>query len=87
MSEWRPTGTPCPIDEQPLDFDKCHTCPYFRGASLPPRTRGWKINCNWPRNGSHIARQPVPKAFSRAFAEPIPDAFIKAFQDDDEDVR
>ena len=67
MSTRRPTGEPCPIDEQPLSMDKCRPCPFFRGASYI--NREYAIVCNWPRNGSTIARAPIPAAFLEAWNE------------------
>jgi len=64
MSEWRSTGTRCPLDEAPLDLDKCAPCVYYRGASLatrpPDEPQGWRICCNWPRNGCEVAETLVP---------------------------
>ena len=67
MASWRPTGSPCPIDEAMIDMDKCQVCPFFRGASLvtvdrdEPKPPGWTMCCNWPRNGSVVSRVPMPK--------------------------
>ena len=52
MSTWRPYGEDCP-EGPPVHMDLCQPCPYFRGASS--LSKGWKINCNWPRNGSDLA--------------------------------
>jgi hypothetical protein len=70
VSTWREYGEDCPIGP-PVHMDLCQPCPYFRGASsvsercdeegcedpkhpefLPVK---WRINCNWPRNGSDLA--------------------------------
>jgi len=34
----------------------CQPCVYFRGASsvTGDGTGGWRIVCNWPRNGSEV---------------------------------
>ena len=63
MSTWRNEGETCPVTEEPLGFDACRACRFFRGASRPPRSEGWKILCNWPRHGSEIVREPVPRVF------------------------
>jgi len=41
-------------------MDICQPCDYFRGASSPPGVAGWKINCNWPRNGSDFWQPSAP---------------------------
>jgi hypothetical protein len=53
---WRLPDDECP--ENPsltAHMDICQPCPYFRGASTFTGRKGWKINCNWPRNGSSLA--------------------------------
>lgn len=55
MSIWRETGEDCPIPGNlPVSLDVCAPCPYFRGASMVTGKKSWKINCNWPRNGSAL---------------------------------
>ena len=59
MSTWRPAGDECPIPPRPAaEIDRCSPCPYVRGASLSDA--GWRINCNWPRNGSEVWTPPAP---------------------------
>lgn len=70
MAEWRETNTLCPLDEQPLNITKCSPCRFFRGASLSGPRRYWRVNCNFPRNGSEVYT-PIPAAFERAFPEMI----------------
>lgn len=52
----------------PANMDLCGPCSYFRGASMPPTDRDengrvadfrpvcgrWRMNCNFPRDGSHV---------------------------------
>ena len=64
MSTWRDRGEPCPLDEEPTSMDKCQPCRFFRGASSRPGHRGFsRYNCNFPRDGSEIVREPVPRVF------------------------
>ena len=57
MAAWRyTTQEPCPIDDSPVKMAACQLCRYFRGASSTHHERrGWQVNCNWPRDGMHIA--------------------------------
>lgn len=70
MSELRLTGSPCPIDERPVSMSLCETCRYMRGGSLTGR-EGWKITCNWPRDGSDIWVRPIPPMISEAFRDDV----------------
>jgi len=67
VSTWRETGDRCPLDERPVHMDICQPCRFFRGAVLGPQHKGWKVNCNYPRDGSYIHFDPVPDAFREAF--------------------
>lgn len=45
----------CPIPPLPaVHMDLCQPCPYFRGATSITGRPGWRIVCNWPRNGSEV---------------------------------
>ena len=66
MSTRRVEGTDrCPLDEERLTLAVCVGCRYFRGASFDGRERA--VVCNWPRDGQHLDRRPIPRAFSEAF--------------------
>jgi hypothetical protein len=55
VSEIRPSGSECPLIAQArAHMTLCQPCVYFRGASLVG-PEGWRVVCNWPRNGSELA--------------------------------
>ena len=71
----RVTGTDdeCPLTDEPVDMGVCEPCRFFRGAvSAPGAGRQWSVLCNWPYNGSEVARMekpgpdiPVPDVYRR----------------------